>query len=129
MKPIKEIKALIAKENPRSKWRKGVCEYANDLLDELASRCANEHRDPCAIKDHMALRSDLLNGADGWRHYSFSASALVYDEDIAERLLTPSEFARWERRSQRDDYDGKELLEDQGRALAQAFGMISSRAF
>ena len=41
------------------------------------------------IKAPNLLRKKLLNGAMDWLEYSEAGCALVYDEDIAERLCTP----------------------------------------
>lgn len=125
MRPIKEIKSIIAATKVRSKWNRGVKEYAIELLDELASRYNDENRDPKEISNRMELRKAVLNGADSWHQYSFGACSLVCDIDIAERLLTPTEFKRWERK----ESGGTDMLEAQARALASAFGMINGAAF
>lgn len=65
----------------------------------------------------------LKNGADSWGQYSRDGSALVYDDDIAERLCTPSELKR--------KHGGKlapnkreTWLDVQSRALFQAAELI-----
>ncbi len=36
----------------------------------------------------------MLNGASNWRQFSYGGSALIYNEEIAERLCSPSEFKK-----------------------------------
>lgn len=63
-----------------SKWDKGVNEYANELKEFLKEN------------NLEATKENLLNGADNWTQYSYGGCSLIYDEDIAERLATPSEI-------------------------------------
>ena len=108
-------KEFIKKSNPVSAWDKGVKEYSIELIEDLESN-------PSLIKEineGMPLREkDLLNGAMDWQQYSEGGCSFIYDEDIAERLCTPSELKR---------YKGGDLPNDpsfwlrtQTRALKQA---------
>lgn len=63
-----------------SKWQNGVNEYANELKEFLKEN------------NLTATKENLLNGADNWTQYSYGGCAFIYDEDIAERLATPSEI-------------------------------------
>lgn len=122
MNIYKEIKNNVKNASPRSAWDKGVKEYALELLEDLESN-------PSLIEefnDGMPIRErDLLNGAFDWTAYSEGGCSFIYDEDIAERLCTPSEFKR---------NRGGELPESpcywirtQGRALKQASRLILNK--
>lgn len=104
---VDEARALVEASRARSAWERGVKEYALELLQDL---------DGSEALDLGTLEKRLLNGADDWQHYSAGASALVYDEDIAERLVPPS------RRKRAINAGG--LIEAQGRALAQACYLV-----
>lgn len=104
---VDEARARVEASKARSAWERGVKEYAMELLLDL---------DGGEALDLGTLERRLLNGADDWQHYSAGASALAYDEDIAERLLPPS------RRSRAVNAGG--LIEAQSRALAQACWLV-----
>jgi len=62
----------------------------------------------------------LLNGATNWDSYCYGGFALIYDEDIAEALCTPSELKRTN--SGRNDPNPRETWMDvQARAYFQAY--------
>ena len=108
------IEKALTKEQPtRSAWSRGVYEYARDLLSELEERHGGE------LPDRLD-EEDALNGAKDWTQYSYYGLALIYNEDIAQRLCTPSEYKRthgglWAPNSRED------WRQVQGRALWQAF--------
>ncbi len=104
MKTNKIIEALHAYQ-PRSAWDKGVKQYALDLLDNYTEQYVNE---PLTEKA-------LLNGARNWEQYSNGRCALWANEDIANRLFSPSVANR------RRDCDN---LQIQARALRQAWELI-----
>lgn len=82
--------AIIAELNTRkdrSAWDKGVREYAIELAESLD----NWDKQPESVAE---LREMMLNGADDWKTYSYGGSALIYNQDIAERLCSPSELKR-----------------------------------
>lgn len=83
-KRIKELPSTSA-------WKRGVKDYAYELLDTLEDRAQSYGRLP---KNESELKEWLLNGARNWAEYSRSGNALVYDCQIAERLCTPSELKR-----------------------------------
>lgn len=64
-----------------------------------------------------------MNGADGWSDYSWGGSALIYNEDIALRLCTPSELKRTANGSKRPNAR-EEWLDVQARALYQACARV-----
>lgn len=80
--PAAAIAAKIQAMRPRSAYSRAIQSYALELLED--------------IEDHAApITDDLLrNGARTWNDFSYGGSALIYDEDIAERLCSPSELRR-----------------------------------
>ena len=115
MKTIKNLRIAIENEKARSAWSKGVKMYALELLADLP-----ENYEIFGEKSDMEL---LLNGAKDWNQYSWGGCSLIYDEDIAERLCTPSELKKT-RNGQRRPNNSEEWLDTQARALYQACNMI-----
>ena len=116
----KELRKLVAEFPNRSAWKRGVKEYADELLNNLEEKSQLNGRLP---KDEKELKEWLLNGARNWAEYSRGGKALVYDCQIAERLCTPSELKR--------TYGGmltpnrtESWLDVQTRALYQAYMAI-----
>ena len=105
----------------RSAWDKGVTKYALELVEELKERASYEGRNPATVAE---CREWLLNGAADWNHYSWGGSSLIYNEDIAERLCTPSELKKT-RNGERRPNRSEEWLDVQARALYQACGRVS----
>ena len=87
----KELRKLVAEFPNRSAWKKGVKEYADELLNNLEEKSQLNGRLP---KDEKELKEWLLNGATDCKDYSYTYCSLKYDSQIAERLCTPSEFKR-----------------------------------
>lgn len=121
MKPTvskSEVIAAIESTPARGTWSRAVREDACTLVEGVEV-------DALPI-DPGALRCLLLNGARDWYEYSYGGSALIYNEDIAAHYFNKSEHARWSR--PRHDsgmaFNGEEILEMQGRALAQAFRIV-----
>ena len=111
MKTINEIVNVIESTNPRSAWNRGVKAYALELLEDLPHNVE--------YGSTKSLEADLLNGARDWNQYSWGGSSLIYDEDIAKRLCTPSELKKT-RNGERRPNGREEWLDVQGRALWQA---------
>ena len=74
-----------------SAWKRGVKEYAYELLDNLEEKAQSYERLP---RNEKELKEWLLNGAMDWEDYSYGGCSLIYDGDIAERLCTPSELKK-----------------------------------
>lgn len=89
---------------PRSKWSQAVKDYAEDLIYFIE---LNE------LTKTEITEKTLLNGAKDWQEYSCGGCSLIYNEDIAQRICTPSEYKRFKN-------NGLKLLEAQGCALYQA---------
>lgn len=114
MKAHEIIETLNARKD-RSAWNKGVTALALFIL----GRC---EADELGYAD---AEKTLLNGARDWEQYSWGGCALVYDEDIARALCTPSELKRT-RNGERRPNAREEWLDVQARALHQACASIRS---
>lgn len=119
MKTITEITAIIEATNPRSAWSKGVKAYALELLEELPHNVE--------YGTIESLEADMLNGARDWKQFSWGGCSLIYNEDIAKRLCTPSELKKT-RNGERRPNGREEWLDVQARALWQAARQISRAA-
>jgi hypothetical protein len=115
MKTITEITAIIEATNPRSAWNRGVKAYALELLEDFPADSVYE--------SPMDLTDILLNGARNWSDYSWGGCSLIYNEDIAKRLCTTSEFKKTRNGERRPNAD-EEWLDTQARALNQAANNI-----
>ena len=117
-----EIKELINKlQNlkDRSKWGKGVTNYSIMILEKIQDD-HDQINDSITFKDLELL---LLNGAKNWDRYSWGGNALIYNEDIARMLSTPSELKKCNNGEKRPNRK-EEWLDTQARALTQAFYKI-----
>ena len=99
----------------RSAWSKGVHTYAIALVESLA-----ESDD---LSNETLLEKAMLNGAGDWQQYSEGGCALVYDEDIAERLCSPSELKQC-KGGERQPNARENWIDCQARALAQAASLV-----
>ena len=115
------ISAQLATRKDRSAWNKGVTLYAMELVENLEERAAHEGRNPEPGKE---CREWMLNGAQSWSQYSWGGSSLIYNEDIAKRLCTPSELKKT-RNGERRPNANEEWLDTQARALYQAHFLVS----
>ena len=118
MKTNTELTALIVATPAHSAWRRGVKEYALEMV------CNAEGPPLSGVAD---LKKELLNGAANWRVYSEGGCALIYNADIAERLCSPSEY-RKTRDGERAPNSRETWLEVQARALGQAATLIATVA-
>ena len=68
----------------------------------------------------------MLNGAVDWSAYSWGGSSLVYNQDIAERLCSPSGLKRVTNKNGLRDYPNsrEHWLDVQARALYQAANRV-----
>ena len=123
MANINELREAINLESPRSAWDKGVKEYALELVETLQEGIIGGYFDEKDMQSPNLLKRQLLNGASDWTEYSWGGSSLIYDEDIAKRLCTPSELKK-SRNGERRPNAREEWLDTQARALNQAARMI-----
>lgn len=119
MKTLKQLLEAIENEKARSAWDKGVKIYAYELIEEMTQNEGLEFEFYGSPADKKAL----LNGADTWSQYSYGGSSLIYDEEIAERLCSPSELKKT-RNGERQPNASETWLDCQARALFQASRMI-----
>ena len=116
----------------RSAWSRGVAAYAVDLLADLEDHgfLGRDIRKSATAKicNRELLKKTLLNGASDWSQYSWGGCSLIYDEDIAERVCSPSEL-RKTRNGERRPNSREEWLDVQARALYQACKLLQRVIF
>ena len=108
----------------RSAWNKAVTAYALELVESLDGW----DKQPASVAE---LREMMLNGADNWGAYSWGGCSLIYNQDVAERVCSPSELKRVTRKdgSLRDMANAREhWLDVQARALYQAANRVANIA-
>ena len=105
----------------RSAWNRAVKAYALELLDsveveeiENAPQYGNDRTGRTS-----GLRPVLINGARTWLEYSEGGCSLVYDDEIAERCCSPSQYQR-SNEGRKVMLRGRSWLEVQAWALNQA---------
>lgn len=122
---IKAVKSY----KPRSAWQNGVKEYALDFFkypSDMGIKLSDKVPEPRILEDF------LLNGADNWKQYSYGGTSLIYNEDIARRLCSPSELKKvlkknkWGGIEVRKPNSSEEWLDTQARALFQACELIKN---
>ena len=104
----------------RSAWGKGVNWYAWLLATTIEERSEYEGYEP---KNVAELECWALNGADDWKHFSWSGCALCYDSQIAKKLCTASELKKTQNGMRRPN-PREDWLDVQARALYQAFEVL-----
>ena len=113
----KKIEGLKA----HSAWARGVKVYALELLEGLEVLEVLGESD---LPDNWEqLKKLLLNGAENWTAYSWGGCSLIYDQDIARRLCTPSELKKT-KGGFRKPNARESWLDCQARALYQACNLI-----
>ena len=110
-----ELLAAIESTKTRSAWERGVKEYAVELVENLDADDIPECR--------RDLEKLLLSGAETWDDYSRGGCSLIYNQDIAHRLCSPSELRR-SRNGERKPNGREQWLDTQARALYQASNLI-----
>ena len=114
MKVIDIRKAIESLPAERSAWRRGVRQYAMDLIENLP-----DFQDLTPEN----CRGILLNGAVSWKEWAYGGCGLVYDVDIAERLCTPSEL-RKKRGGELAPNSREDWIDVEARAVGQAAAAI-----
>lgn len=115
------VLAALEAQAARSAWSRGVKEYARELLAQTEERAEHENREPGSATE---LKQWMLNGAQNWQQYSEGACSLIYNEDIAKRLCTPSELKKT-RNGQKSPNVTEDWITVQARALQQAANLIT----
>lgn len=109
---------IIENSPARSAWSRGVRSYALDIIEDITEfskfNLSNGYELPLITEDCA------LNGAEDWAQYATGGcgAALIWSDEIAARLCTPSEFRIYQKR-------GGDTVEWQSRALFQAWRLIS----
>lgn len=116
---IENIRNEINASKAASAWARGVKLYALELINLLPHNVEYGSLE--------SLKADMLNGASDWNQYSEGGCALVYGEDIADRLCTPSELKKTDN-GRKAPNPREDWLDVQARALYQAW-LLVSRAY
>lgn len=103
----------------RGTWDNAVNAYAIELTESLD----NWDKQPENVAE---LREMMLNGADDWKAYSWGGSSLIYNQDIAKRLCSPSELKRVTNKNGLREFPNsrEHWLDVQARALYQAANIV-----
>lgn len=115
---LSNLYQIIEASPARSAWSRGVRAYALDIIEDITEfskfNLSNGYELPLITEDCA------LNGADDWRRYASGGwgAALIWPDEIAERLCNPSELRIYKKR-------GGNTMEWQGRALFQAWRLIA----
>ena len=96
-----------------SAWQKGVDQYAKELKRDFRENYGRQ----------KMTEEKLLNGAENWKEYSWGGNSLIFNNDISERLSSPSvhkkhlgkmgQVGSWANMNE-------QWLDTQARALSQA---------
>lgn len=123
MKMLSIIREKVSATPCRSTWGRAVREDAVEILNSAIE----EYGEGYTPDDLEHFEKILLNGAEGWKSYSYGGNALIYDRDIAEHYCTPSKF-KASREGRRNPNRRENWLDVQARALFQAWRMIERKA-
>lgn len=119
-KKAQAIRENIAKNGAKSAWARGVNDYALELLDNFQEWADYEGEElTLGGASYSDFEEMALNGAENWQKYSWGACSLIYNEDIARRLCSPSELKK-NNNGQRCPNHFEQWLDTQARALSQA---------
>lgn len=113
-----ELLQKVESVKVRGAWNNGVKTYTVELLDDAAS-----NRECEEFASLQELKEAILNGASDWMQYSEGGCALVYNQDIAERLCSPSELKRTKNGTNNPN-NRENWVQVQARALFQAWELI-----
>lgn len=128
MATIKELRKKLEKHKATSAWDKGIKVYADLMLDNLVDNGASTWSGK--VEDlHTAdwgwahQRNPRRHEMDDWREESYGGSWLIYNEDIAKTLTSPSKFKKTDNGAKRPN-PREEWLDVQARALYQAAKLL-----
>ena len=127
-KTIAEIKKELEQQKGRSAWRRGVINYASELIDNIEQNINYLGLNDDTTLSPAELKKAMLNGAENWKQYSWGGCSLIYDHQIAAALCTPSEFKRTDGGRLRPN-NREQWLDTQSRALSQAAELIYQIAY
>lgn len=129
---LRQIDKLISKVEETapvgSAWKRGVKQYALELLEGIEEAIRGGYVNDGDIEDTAKLKKHLLNGAESWSEYSYNGNSLIYDEEIWERLCPPSYIKKLENGWDPYNRSGGDWLSTQAIALSEAARLIVRRA-
>lgn len=106
---------VIRLQKPRSAWGKGVKWYAAYIINH-----ADVKMNATVPAD---MRKTLLCGAKDWKQYAYGGFGQVWNQKIAKRLCSPSEYKKVNE-GMRNPNSRENWLDVEARALYQAYRMI-----
>ena len=113
-----QLRQIVSAQPERSAWGRGAKEYALEMVDNL-----EEYDHGKVPADYIELKKMALNGARDWYQASEGGSWLITDEEIAERLCSPSEL-RKTANGRRQPSSRETWLDVQARALDAAYKRV-----
>jgi hypothetical protein len=95
MATYEDLLTVLKKVRPkkRSYWERGVMSLAIDIVEYAINN--NDCSTIELPRTWEETEKFLLLGADDWRRYVEGGCSLIYNGDIVDCLLTPSEKKRW----------------------------------
>lgn len=120
---INELITAVEATKARSAWNKGVKVYAFHMLENLEFDLSHGYKDHDVFESPKLLRKALLNGASDWKEFSYGGCSLIYNEEIAEILCSPTELKKTNY-GKRNPNSRENWLDVQARALYQACELI-----
>lgn len=125
---VKTVTEKVEQTKTRSAWERGVKEYAEELLEELAEAVEGGYVDESDLSNRRLFEKAMLNGAGSWAQFSEGGCSLCYDGQIAERLCAPWELRKTDH-GRKDPNHRENWIAVQTRALYQAAHLILAAAF
>lgn len=116
---INKVNEILEARKDRSTWDKAVTMDALDLFDQVVDGITEGWIDADVIGNRTRMEAAMLNGANDWKHYSWSGCGLCYNGQIAKHYCTPSEYKRTHGGMYKPN-KSEEWLDVQARALWQA---------
>ena len=125
---VKTVTEKVEQTRTRSAWERGVKEYAEELLEELAEAVEGGYVDESDLSNRRLFEKAMLNGAGSWAQFSEGGCSLCYDGQIAERLCAPWELRKTDN-GRKDPNPRESWIDVQSRALYQAAQLVLRVAF
>ena len=125
---VKTVTEKVEQTKTSSAWERGVKEYAEELLEELAEAVEGGYVDESDLSNRRLFEKAMLNGAGSWEQFSEGGCSLCYDGQIAERLCAPWELRKTDH-GRKDPNPRENWIAVQTRALHQAAHLILAAAF
>ena len=127
-KIVAQVAEKIEQTKTRSAWSRGVKEYAEELIVQLGWAVSDGYVTADDLCNRHLFEEAMLNGASDWKQYSEGGCALIYDQQIAQRLCAPWELRKTDN-GRKDPNPHERWIDCQSRALFQAAQLILRAAF